>query len=116
MVIISLLVTAVGSLAIKIKGRMILSWILILVKYNTRPRFHVFNKNCSYLRIVETEPAAKTMKKVANSKLLSKVKQTPELDISDKARFEALLANPDAKLSFKTSRKGGLDVYITEVE
>lgn len=116
MVVIGLLFIVVASLAIKIRGRMVLGWIVILVRYNARPRFYVFNKNSLYLRVIDVEIAPKKIKTDISVSKLSIIKQLPGMDIGDKARFEALLADPNSKLSFKTSRKGGLDVYITEVK
>ncbi len=116
MISIGLLFIVVASLAIKIRGRMVLGWIVILARYNTRPRFYIFNKNSSYLRVIDVEPAPKQIKIKTSNSTLSNAKQLPRMDIGDKARFEALLADPNSKLSFKTSRKGGLDVYITEVK
>jgi hypothetical protein len=38
------------TLAIRVKGKIVLSWIGILLHYNMRPKYYVFNKNDMHLR------------------------------------------------------------------
>ncbi len=114
--IIFLLFLMFAPLAIKVRGNLLIIWMIILIRYNIRPQFHVFNKNSNYLRDIDVEAKSKTTKKpIVTAKQPVRL-PTAAIDISDKARLEAMIANPNAKLSFKISKKGGLDVYITEVE
>lgn len=39
-----------GLLAIRIKDKIILQWLQTLLRFRTRPKYYVFNKNDSYLR------------------------------------------------------------------
>ena len=32
-------------LSMRIKGKVVLNWLVILLRYNTRPRYYLFNKN-----------------------------------------------------------------------
>src|SRR3990167_9406474 len=33
------------TLAVRIKGKVVLHWVIILLRYNTRARYYLFNKN-----------------------------------------------------------------------
>lgn len=115
--IMGLLFLAISSLAIRVKGQLLIIWLIILFKYNSRPLYYVFDKNDSYLRDNDNLPIKKVVKKKAVLSVSRSVAGSePPIAFSDKARLEAIIANPSAKLAFKISRKGGLDVYITEVE
>jgi len=102
-------------LAIRIKGKIVMLWILVLAKYNLRPRHIVFNKNTAANReyeqadgiYLEVEPEAPKIKPIARRSRLS---------IAELSRVESYLDNPAANLSFITTRKGGLSVLITEVK
>lgn len=103
------------TLAVRIKGRIVLSWITVLSKYNLRPRFYVFNKNDSHLRDIyaeRDEPVAKLQTEVKSNKNLNKLK----LPMKKVVWAEQVVANPEAKLEFKTTRKGDLRVYIQEIK
>lgn len=103
------------TLAIRIKGRIVLSWIAVLGKYNLRPRFYVFNKNDSHLRNIyaeQAEPIANRPTEVKSHKKLNKLK----LPMKKVVWAEQVVANPEAKLEFKTTRKGDLRVYIQEIK
>jgi len=116
-VIISLLFIIIVPLAINIRGRLLINWLIILARYNVRPRYYVFNKNSFYLRNSEAHfPPKNAIKKVVADVSQSVRHNAPPVSIHDKARLEAMMADPHAKLAFKISRKGGLDVHITEVK
>lgn len=103
------------TLAIRIKGRIVLSWITVLSKYNLRPRFYVFNKNDSHLRDIyaeRDEPVAHRTTEIKAHKKLNKLK----LPMKKVVWAEQVVANPEAKLEFKTTRKGDLRVYIQEIK
>jgi hypothetical protein len=40
-------------LAIRIKGRIILHWLTILLRFNLRPKYYVFDKNDAFLRRID---------------------------------------------------------------
>lgn len=42
------------TLAIRIKGTIVLHWIVLLLKYSLRPKYYVYNKNSLAFREVET--------------------------------------------------------------
>jgi len=104
-----------GLLAIRIKGRILLLWLAVILKYNLRPRFYVFNKNSQSKRELPPETKAEKIKKPDTKKEPSPSLQ-PQLGTAEKVRIEGFLSNPQANLRFKTNRKGELRAYITEVQ
>ena len=103
-----------GLLAIRIKGKIILVWALILLRYRLRPRHYLFNKNTALYREDYPEPlkeadAGTTVKEHTPAVL-------PKLGIQEKAYVYATLDDPISRLRFETTKKGGLNVRITEVQ
>ena len=112
-VLMTLFLILCGLLSIRIKGKIILFWLAIILKYTLRPRYYVFSKNSlngreQYLsvEIKEEEPEVKPAK--ATRRKLS-------LSGSDLVNLQSLIDNPAANLSFE-NKKGLLYVRITEVE
>ena len=86
----------------------------VLLKYNLRPRYYVFNKNDSYLRedydltiqkeIEEEEEKGGMVYSLA-----------PALSLGEVVTAEQLLANPNANFRLEINKKGRLSVHITEI-
>jgi len=102
-------------LAIRIKGRILLSWAIAILRYNLRPRYYVFNKNSDYRREVLPKLKAEKPDQVETSKE-SVVIPRPQLSTAELVNIENILADPGSKLYFKTNKKGELRGYITEVQ
>jgi hypothetical protein len=113
-VIIVCLFVVFGTLAIRIKGKIVLAWLMILVRYNARPRYYLFNKNDTYMRdIPKPEVQQEAVKKVEAKK--AEPAPQPRLSTADLVQIEQLITNPEANLHFRTDKKGALSVHITEV-
>lgn len=115
LVVITLLLVVCALLAIRIKGKILLVWLSVVLRYNLRPMCYVTNKNslagreqssASKLIEPEPEPVAQPLTQPLSSAL------TP----ADTVRALAVMENPDAQLSFETTKQGGLYVRITEVK
>jgi hypothetical protein len=113
MPLIVLLVLLCGTLAIRFKGKLVLFWIAILLRYWLRPRYYVFNKHSTHGRkkyngvpeIVDEEISEVPVR--TNKKSI--------LSFQDITKVQELIENPAANLAFE-SRKGGLYVRITEIK
>jgi hypothetical protein len=102
------------SLSIRVKGQIILNWLMILMRYGMRPRYYVFNKNDTYMRdLPQPEPPQEVLKKQASEKPVTAPQ--PDLSTADLVQVEQLIAMPEANLHFRTDKKGALRAYITEV-
>lgn len=103
-----------GTLAIRIKGKILLLWAVVILRYNLRPRFYVFNRNSEYLRDV-SQPV-KTEEATEKAKPEKTMQIFPRLSTTELVQVERLLAHPNSNLHLKTNRKGELSVHFTEVE
>lgn len=104
-----------AALAIRIKGKIVLFWIIVRMRYNLRPQYYVFNKNTTanrelYDGIKTTELAKDEPEKIAPQR------QRSTLTTAEMIRTLAVMDNPAAKLAFTTDKKGKLYVRITEIE
>ncbi|MBU1000249.1 hypothetical protein KKE78_02540 [Patescibacteria group bacterium] len=102
-------------LCMRIKGRVMLSWIFLLSSYYFRPRYYLFNKNDLFAReeiifVLETKKHTRT--KALN---LKKAKHK-NLSFADFIKMQAAPANLHSRLSFKFDRKGGFDATVSKIE
>jgi hypothetical protein len=115
-VVLTVILAAVcGFSAIRIKGKILLWWVVILFRYNWRPKYYLFNKNDTYLRAVEPMEDLQDAKEEAQSKRALGV-QASLLSPTELVQVEGLLANPELNLRFATNKKGELTVYATEID
>lgn len=111
--LIIILVLLCGSLAIRIKGKLVLFWIAILLRYWLRPRYYVFNKHSAHGR--EQYHTSFEIVDEAISEVPVHTDKKSILSFQDITKVQELIANPAANLAFE-SRKGGLYVRITEIK
>lgn len=105
-------------LSLRIKGKVLVSWLGVLLKYNLRPRYYLFNKNDSYLReiclpevekrqinIFQKAPAEKNIKIKASS-----------FGVKELMSLQGFINNPNYSLSLKPDQKGGLYVALEQIQ
>lgn len=103
------------TLAIRIRGKILLTWMVVIATYKIRPKFYLFNKNDMYLRPTEqqqktqAEPKQQTTNN-ENTELLPA--NIPPLEL---VRLQTAVEDPRANFHFKV-RKGGLSVHIREIK
>lgn len=103
-----------GILAIRIKGRIILLWLVTMLRYNLRPKYYVFQKTADHR---ETYKVAKTKQyKETGGDKVTKTPRLPELSFRDTAYVLEAISRPESNLRFEMTRKGGLYVRLTEIE
>ena len=113
-VLIGILTLICLILAIRIKGKIVALWIVTVLRYNLRPKFYLYNKNVTTLRTDYAE-VKKEEVKTESSKEEIKI-SLPKLGTMETARVLAAIENPASNLRFETTKKGGLNVRLTEVE
>jgi hypothetical protein len=110
MILVGFLSLVCGVLAIRVKGRVILNWLAVFIKYKLRPSFFVFNKNDCYLREIETP--------VKNNNQVKVIKKLPVLKIEksllevDAVKLLHVINNQKNSLRFVFNQKGGLRVAV----
>lgn len=109
-ILFGLSVAICGILALRIKGRVVLNWLLVWLKFKARPTYYVFDKNDDYLRESElpSENQNKT-KAVAKVKAREKTKILTEIDTM---KLIDLINNQKNSLSFEFNKQGGLHVSV----
>jgi hypothetical protein len=105
-------------LAVRIKGKIVLHWLLMLFRFNTRPKYYLFNKNDSYLRTIDMPVFEKKQHKLfKKAKVTREVKAAiPHFNPSEMIQFENVIRNQNISLSFKTSKKGGFNVAFEQIQ
>ncbi len=111
-----------GLLALRIQEKIILDWVVILLRYRMRPSFYVFDKNDVSFRTVDVLPEEhkRTFFWQRNvhptSESLVQISY-PHTAISELIKLETLLKSPNISIGFKTLKQGGvkLDVAFEQI-
>jgi len=100
-------------LAIRLKGKLILFWLLTLAQYCARPRYYVYDKRSLHAR---NDYAVKPAVEEADEPIMTEhVRKKLSLSTAELVKLQELLINPAANLRLET-RKGDLYVHITKVK
>ena len=105
LIVLGLLFVLFGSMAIRIRGKLIIQWLIIFKKYNLRPRYFIFDKNTSYLRSVDviSDASLKVDEEIEENIVLEN-----EVNYVDSKTILGLV-NP--RISLRLRKKGGF--YVT---
>ncbi len=104
------------ALALRVKDKIVLNWLVILLRYTLRPRYYLFNKNDSYLRtldLISIEKSKRKAKAKTQAKVTEKSNSTP-VSLGDLAKLEGILADPSYSFSIKSQKKGALYVAVEQ--
>lgn len=105
-----------STLAIRIRGRIILHWITLTLRYNLRPRFYVANKNDLYLRsIFEEKTTARSDVLIPAQESVHKEKPPAQISFQEQITIESLLTNPKVNTRFTFPKKGGIHVSLAQI-
>jgi hypothetical protein len=112
-IVMILILMSFGVLAVRIKGILIFDWLQLLARYNQRPRYYIFNKNDSTIRLVFTKQDREIhAEKPKEATVVSPPVLVPTT--AERIGFEQLMAEGKAKLTFKRNKKGSLHVTLSE--
>jgi len=112
MIVIGLLM---GILAIRIKGKIILLWLITILRYNLRAKYYLSNKNTVELR---DNPPSNMQAEEDKTKSATKrdTAKLPSLALHDATRVLETIQRQNSNLRFEMTKKGGLRVRFTEVD
>ena len=110
MILVGLSSLVCGILAIRVKGRVVLNWLAVWIKFKLRPSFFVFNKNDCYLREIETP--SKNNNQVKVIKKLPVLKTEKSMLEVDAVKLLHVINNQKNSLRFVFNQKGGLRVAL----
>lgn len=112
-IMIALLISMGSMLAIRIKGKIIALWLVVIVRYNLRPKYYLFNKN-SYVNRRDYSVASQQLDEDEPAETESSV--VSRLSLPETIKALAAISDSSSKVQFITTKKGGLHVRLTEIE
>ncbi len=104
------------ALAIRLKGKVALEWLMVLLKYRLRPKYYLFDKNSPYLRPRDLPVFEK--KPVFNKPKVSKIEARPpagDFPPGEIIKLDNLLVQHNYTLSYKAGRRGGIRVALEKI-
>lgn len=106
--------SAFGILAIRINGKVLMDWLIIILRYSLRPRIYIFTKNDLAGR--ETYTATKQNHHETVQEENPTQKEVIQTDSSNEnIDYRNILNNPALTISIKPAKKGGLDVSLRKI-
>lgn len=113
--LITIVTTLCCSLAIRVRGKIIALWLVVILRYNLRPKFYLFNKNTATHRELYNTKLIEPQEQKTTARLKRSI-TVPRLEFHETAKVLATIDNPASKLRFETTKRGGLRVRLTEIE
>lgn len=116
LVLLVLIVSLV--LSMRIKGKVVLNWLVIVLGYNLRPKYYLFNKNDTHLRILDLPVFEKKQRKIfkkAPAKLEKSV-SIPLFGLNDLVKLQTIMSNPKYSFVLKPGKKGGFNVSVGKIQ
>jgi hypothetical protein len=104
-----------GTLAIRVRGKILIEWLVILLRFRMRPRIYIFTKNDLTHREADIIPVTEE-KKAVTKEMEAKKELRNTVSLEDQAMIEKVLFNPSLKFRFGLGKKGGIDVSVVASE
>jgi hypothetical protein len=103
-------------LSYKFKGKMIASWLGVILRYNMRPGYYIYNKNDAYMRNIPLPDENKNEQKETVKKSKEMLIPAKTFGLKELRELEAYIKNPNYSFSLKPNKKGGLYVAIAQIQ
>jgi hypothetical protein len=104
-----------GTLAIRIQGKVVFYWLILLFSYRSRPRFHVYDRSDLYLRRGQSTKTTKQDEHAAPPEQPKRAIEVPQVAVADAIKITDVMNDPRARLRF-VNKKGKLHVVIQEIK
>lgn len=114
-IVIGLLAAICGLLAIRIKGKLLIYWLIVLLRYNLRPHFYVFDKRSLHGR-ESSKPHFIADQEDEPVIITERVRRELALSPAEVMALEDIIDDPAANLIFQTDKRGRLYARITEIQ
>lgn len=91
-------------LALRIKGKIVLMWLIVLFNYQLRPKYYLFNKNSLYQRdlsFIETE----SRKNIKDKKEKLIINEKIDLSVTELIKLEKLMNSDKLAINFHFKEK-----------
>ncbi len=100
-------------LAIRVRGRLVVDWLLVVVRYNFRPQYYLYDKQSRFGRERPQKPKENT-EAISNRKFYGHINHH-SLSVAQIIQTQKRISEPGTMVNF-TAKKGGLYVRITQVK
>lgn len=105
-----------GLLALRIKGKIVAVWVVLVLSYRTRPRFYLFNKNTASGRDFVSSHAPASQSVPTTQMTTVEATEVIRLDLGQETRAMDVIADPAREFQFTTTKKGGLSVRLKQIK
>jgi hypothetical protein len=110
--VVAIISLVLSLMAIRVADKIVLVWTFLVLRYNLRARFYVYDKNDSYMRA-----SARSNSLTGDFPMAStgnKREPSFQLSLAKRIKLESIISSPDASLSIRASDKGKLRLVITK--
>jgi hypothetical protein len=115
-ILVAILFAVCGSLAIRVKDRIVAQWLKLFVIYCARPEHYIYDKNSTYLRDAEAVEST-TLDEVTDIQPFKKpIVAANNISPKEFVRLEQFATDTRAGIKFEVGKKGELNVHVTEVK
>lgn len=113
LIVIGMICLICLTLALRIKDKVMLNWLIVVWKYKARPRYYDFDKNDNYLRDLVFEEVDLVDEATAQEQTRGATANVKSgINLSEVIKMESLLNNPDQAIHFKITKGGNLHVAL----
>lgn len=114
--LIGLQIIIFGGLALRFRGKILADWLIIYLRFKSRPRTYIFTKNDLTARDIQiAEHNNETpIKQVTNKQKVAKNRSI--LSLGEQTKINRLIEDVSLTISFKPSKKGGVDVELKPIK
>lgn len=102
------------TLSIRVKEKLVIHWIGVLLRFNLRPKFYIFNKNDHFMR--KNEVVNKTVEVSSATNTKKDVRHHKSFDVANLVKLDEFLNSSNSQIRFMPNRKGGLHVALEKVK
>jgi len=104
-----------GILALRFNGKIVGDWLIIYLRFKARPRRYLYTKNdLIHREIIQQEIKEAALSKKQETAMISK--QSKTLTLNEQIKMDRIFGNEGLSVSFKMSKKGGVNVSLKQVE
>ena len=102
-------------LSLRIKGKVVANWIVVLLRFNLRPKYYIYNKNTGLMRktyALKPKKVPLALKKEVEEKIHA---PKAKVSIQDAIKLDHFITKEKIGLKYKTAKKGGLNVAFEQI-
>lgn len=113
-ILIVIICLCFGVLSLRFNGKIVADWLIVYLRFKARPRKYIFTKNDLSHRDIIRKEGAVLMPKRQSVEL--KTEQRASVPLREQIKIDQLFDKNLISLSFKPSKKGGLDVQFEKAK